>query len=208
MAPQNSSAPGNSAAALAREAHRYQPYYCEENVWHLVGDLGSSLAQPVVLFITNRARTCLLWEQRAAPEGAPVLWDYHVILLDAQDPARVFDLDTTLGFPVEAERYLQVTFANAARWPAGFQPRFRWVPAERYRASFQTDRSHMVDDAGTYAASPPPWPPPAGGGTSLDRYLDLSDESTGEVLELAALKARLFGGGSSDKSARGALEKA
>lgn len=96
----------------------YTPYYCEENVLLLLRSLAAQRSQSRVglyaLFITNPARTCLLFEQGAGAEKGSrvanyVVWDYHVVAItvDEQPERRrvvtVQDLDSTLGSAVPLE---------------------------------------------------------------------------------------------------------
>ena len=93
----------------------YQAYYCEENIWRLCQQPQLQVHKSEVVFISNPRRTCALWYQRAAPYPTePVVWDYHVILL-TQTPDniwQVWDLDTLLGCPLQAEDYFSMTFGG------------------------------------------------------------------------------------------------
>src|SRR5690606_29904608 len=67
----------------------YQPCYCEENIWRLCADGVVDVARSTVLLITNRHRTSAVWCQRSGFAGQPVVWDYHVVCLEAsEDGAR------------------------------------------------------------------------------------------------------------------------
>lgn len=186
------------AAAVARAPDRrtmarHQPYYCEENVWWLAQEASlASLAREVVI-ITNASRAVVMLHQRAAPApGAPIGWDYHVVLATRDDAgaAEVHDLDCVLGSRLPARRWLDASFALADRLPRSYLPRFRVVPAEEYVATFCSDRSHMRDRRGRLRRPPPPWPCIGAGEPNLERFLDLDDVFIGEVLELDALAAR------------------
>ena len=156
--------------------HRYQPFYCEENVWWQVREAGG---RRWALFITNASRRVMLWEQRLAPPGHPVLWDYHVVMVNEADGTRA------ATFPFDAEALPEPLVP--------FVPHFRLVPAADLEATFATDRSHMQDGDGGYILPPPPWPPVVAGAldspSTLDRYLDLEDDIAGEVMTLAQLRA-------------------
>ncbi len=171
---------------------RYQPFYCEENVYHLCQEPQLAGRAPAALFIRGGADGCLMWHQRSAPRRhEPIIWDYHVVLL-AQDPWEVWDLDTTLGCPVAAASYLLRSFRPQLAVPAGFTPRFRLIGAAELAATFASDRSHMRRPDGQWNEPPPPWPPIGREGLtdSLTRYLDMDDPIAGERLDLRTLPAR------------------
>jgi hypothetical protein len=166
-------------------APRYQPYYCEENAWHLCLDPRLEGATIEVALITNATRSVALWNQRAAASiGAPVVWDYHVMLFAQRDDAwSAWDLDTTLDFPEPAERWLDATFHRCA--PI-LQPHFQLLAADDYRTRFASDRRHMRDELGEWTKPPPPWPT-IGEGHTLP---DLLDVDRGAWLTLTELRAR------------------
>ena len=92
---------------------RYCPYFCEENVWHLCTDDRVILDhEPIpvenrrVVFISNARRRVAMWKQRAGGSQS-VLWDYHVVLLAG---GNVWDLDTTLGFPIPLDAWVRGSF--------------------------------------------------------------------------------------------------
>lgn len=137
--------------------HRYQAYYCEENVWRLF----SCRPTPVgaVLLISNPAKKVAMYRQRAHPSQW-VVWDYHVV---AVRPCgrhwRVEDLDSTLPFGVQLQDYLRESFFRVLG--PEFDALFRPVPSEEYVRRFWTDRSHMLQaGTGAYLQPPPPWPAP------------------------------------------------
>ncbi|QDG49466.1 hypothetical protein FIV42_01540 [Persicimonas caeni] len=173
---------------------RYQPFYCEENIYQLCADGGFADGDASVVFISNAGRTCALWAQRAAREqGAPVVWDYHVVLVDASGPqAMVWDLDTLVGAPVPFAVWWQATFPFGATVPEPFQPQFRVVPAGVFLQTFSSDRSHMRDAQGHWQAPPPEWAPifRPDEGMNLDRFIDMDSDFVGEVLDAAAMRRR------------------
>ncbi|MEX1368336.1 MAG: hypothetical protein AB1Z98_34715 [Nannocystaceae bacterium] len=169
----------------------YAPFYCEENIWQL--STAAALPSPrAVLVISNPLHCVAIAHQRIAPTpGRPIVWDYHVILA-AHTPTgwAIWDLDTTLGVPVPLGPYLRASFAYPDGFPPPFDARFRVVPAERYRQTLCTDRSHMLDEHGQHRAAPPPWPA-IGTGTNLMRFVDTTAEFEGEVVPLTELPAAL-----------------
>lgn len=138
---------------------KYCPFYCEENIWHLVQEPCFAEAERVVVVISNAMMACLFWEQRAC-EGPefPVWWDYHVVLLHQKSGWQVYDLDTRLPCPTDAGTWLRRTFRFQERMPESIQPRFLLFEADAYVREFSSDRSHMRDAEGQWQSPPPPWP--------------------------------------------------
>lgn len=174
---------------------RYQPYYCEENIWHLCQSPRPGRGRRWVVFISNTSRRCLLLDQRAGGERGEVLWDYHVVLLVEPTPGRcvVWDLDSRGGAPQPLTRWLSATFGHVGSTPVVYDPMFRVIAATRFVESFASDRRHMRDEAG-WRAPPPPWAP-IGAGFTLWEHVSMAPSSApGEIVDLAALQARFVGG--------------
>lgn len=171
--------------AAWRERQRHQPFFCEENVWHLLQAGPAELPEPrAALFVTNEHRSVAMWGQRAAVHD-PIVWDYHVVVLL---PAHglVVDLDDRAR-PVWPVREW-IPYAFRAIEPR-FAPRFRIVPAAAFLATFSSDRSHMLDAAGRPLQPLPPWPAPfvPSRGTNLQRFLDLADPFVGRIVDVREL---------------------
>jgi hypothetical protein len=168
----------------------HQPFFCEENIWHLAQSSEVTGTERLVLVISG-AEGVACWHQKAGDEGAPILWDYHVVLA-ALDPGlqawQLWDLDGRLGYPVPAETWLRTTFPFPDRVPARFQPRFAVIPAADYVRTLSTDRSHMRDAQGAWLKPPPPWPAPAGHGLTLASAV----EQARQGLDLAGLRLRIL----------------
>ena len=177
---------------------RYQAFYCEENVWHLCREPELAARERRVAFVSSPSGACALFAQRAAPEpGGPVLWAYHVVLfvrgLAPGAGWEAWDLDTTLGFPVPVEPWMDATFPADRAVPPSFRPRFRLVTPGELEQRFSSDRSHMRDDDGSWRAPPPPWPPivvPGSPSTLMD-FVDTTAPFVGEVTDLEGLRRRL-----------------
>lgn len=172
-----------------------QPYYCEENVWQAARvAVDEGAAGPVeAVFLTNEARRCAVWSQRAAPEpGTPVLWDYHVVL--RVGPA-ILDADCVAGAHLPAAAWLAASFPLGEAVPRRFLPRFRRVPAAVFLSRFASDRRHMRRTGGRYVKPPPPWPPivaPDGAVHTLPAFLDPHDATLPPWESLGAFAAALL----------------
>lgn len=152
---------------MNRDDFPYQPYYCEENVWHLASS--DRFEDGRVVFVSNAERRVALWCQRASADPEqPILWDYHVLFLArGDDDWIVYDHDTTLGFAVPAREYFAKTFRFDA---PPFGPRFSIVTARDYAETLATDRSHMRNEDGDWLSPPPSWPT-IGEGTNLESFI-------------------------------------
>ncbi len=175
---------------MSKRAAHDAPYWCEENVWHLLDDPRLGSEHRAAWILTNARRQVKLWGQRAArPAGAAVVWDYHVLAASrADDSWWIWDLDTTFEFPMRAGEYIAATFAGVE---TELRPRVRVVDGGSYRAGFSSDRSHMRDAAGRYQQRPPSWPP-IGEGNALRRLLDPDDTLFGPWLDFDEV-ARRYG---------------
>lgn len=170
----------------------YAPYYCEENIWHLCQHAQFAGFDRRVVFISNAQRSCPFWFQKAARNAdAPVLWDYHVILLYFDAGWKVWDLDTVLANPIVLPEYLSQTFhgLRAVDAPAWF-PVFKLISADLFLKEFTSDRSHMKDESGHWSQPPPDWPLILGGSTNnLQMYIDMNDTHSGTVMRLDELRS-------------------
>jgi len=163
----------------------YAPYYCEENIWFLCQEAQFAKLALKVVIISNEFRTCPLWDQRAGETGNPIFWDYHVILLCNSTSWQVWDLDTTLGMPVDLGYYLRRTFSRDETLEKQFALSVRIIPAEEYIARFSSDRSHMKDAGNRWLAPPPPWPMIwRQAGTDLMDLIDMKKDSLGILMTL------------------------
>ena len=172
----------------------YTPYYCEENIWRLCRRALDAGIEADALIISNPARQCLLWHQRAAEDPRyPVCWDYHVVMIahaTAATPAQVWDLDTTLGAPIPFALWWRGTFPFTERLDPEHHPWFRVFCAADYLATLSSDRQHMRRD-GAWLATPPPWPlihPDAP--ANLMQLIDVQADGPGEVMGWEAVVGR------------------
>ena len=132
-----------------------------------------------------------MWHQRAArgPKAA-LFWDYHVVVL-AEAPWEIWDLDSTLGCPVAAAEYLRRSFRRGL--PPELAPIFRLVRGAELVKTFASDRSHMRHQNGSYERPPPQWPPVSAAerGSNLSRFTDMTAPFLGEILSLEELGERV-----------------
>jgi hypothetical protein len=173
----------------------YQPYWCEENIWHLCRALEERAMEPRAVFVTSVAQAFPIRHQRAAPRMAWMTWDYHVVALsrgDGDPGLWIWDLDSWLGAPAPADQWLEVSFDGSEGVPPSHRPRFRVMAGRDYVSALMSDRSHMRVAGGGFAKAPPPWPTigvtPAHGGSNLARFLDLDDPWIGDVLDLRGFR--------------------
>jgi hypothetical protein len=176
---------------IDRRSLDYHPFYCEENVWRLLGRAELDGYRAWAVIVSSRAGRVVALRQKAGRGAAGlVCWDYHVFaVVDGSSGARLaLDFDSKLPFPCPLARYLEESFPPMAGTPA--QPHFRVIAAADYRAHFATDRSHMRNPDGTYLMPPPPWPAPGEGqSNTFLSWLDLSTDQPGELLDLADMLA-------------------
>jgi hypothetical protein len=164
------------------EAYPYTPRFCEENIWKLAQALLSQGFDPEtlqVVFLSNRKRQVALAWQKIAPPGRLLVWDYHVILLASmENELYVFDFETRLGFPCQADWYFRKTLPEALVLLKHLRPSVRIIPASSYLKRFCSDRSHMLGEVGPEDF--PAWPPICPVGESqrilLAEYQDLDRE--------------------------------
>lgn len=176
----------------------YQPFFCEENVWQMCasGTGARDGFERYALFVTNAHRTVACWAQRPCqgPE-IPVVWDYHVVLLQRQEKsAEIHDPDCRAGTPIAALDWLAATFPIRAEVRADYQPVFRVVPAALFVEKFATNRSHMRGPDGQWLQPIPPWDPPNAPDHNLDSWLDLRPGGHGLVVDYDGLVAFIAGG--------------
>lgn len=163
----------------------YQPFYCEENVWHLARSAEElDVADPQVVFISSPNCSVAMWAQRA---GSPIVWDYHVVLMGKRDGQRVWDLDTTAGFGIPLHDWLEASFPLSGVIPPELEPTFRLVDAATFLHEFKTDRRHMRDGA-DWKAPPPPWPPITEGFNLWD-FVDPNGDAPGSVTDLLGMRS-------------------
>ena len=164
----------------------YAACYCEENIWQLLHTPPFEHTPSRAIFISNPARQCALWNQRAAAaDGEPVIWDYHVVAarLEPGRPCEIWDLDSRAGYPLPLEAWWAATFPIMDRVHPKYHPRFRVILAKDYHAIFSSDRSHMRTPQGSWLAAPPGWPAIWQGHDTLQDLISMErGEGCGEVM--------------------------
>ncbi len=176
------------------ESFLYTPFYCEENVWQLCQHPELALVDKRVVFISNHSRSCHFWSQRASADATgSITWDYHVILICKTGTAaswQVWDLDTTLGMPVEVEHYIDETFRHASLTETPYHPLFKVLDAEKYVKTLSSNRSHMLDANGCWLEPPPNWPEiKQGTTTNLMDFIDMTEACSGEIMNAIELRS-------------------
>ena len=90
----------------SREKCSYFNCFCEENVWKLCDTVrckNPALVQHCfAVFISNEQKMVPIWQNRGSQaEDGMVIWDYHVVFVyKSPDGPEVYDMDSTLPFPV------------------------------------------------------------------------------------------------------------
>lgn len=164
---------------IARANCRYTACFCEENVWWLARDLvdlGVSIQSLSVVFFTNPTRSVLLLNQRAAPAGMPLIWDYHVVLRAFGSMGdQVFDLDSRLPFPARTGDYLGESFPKQSALAKDYRAWARSIPASSFLTRFQSDRSHMhgILDPSEFPEYPPISASSSANAIDLRKYWDV-----------------------------------
>ncbi|XP_048729630.1 protein N-terminal glutamine amidohydrolase-like [Ostrea edulis] len=150
---------------IKKEESTYTSCYCEENVWCLCDRIRDKypdrLHNCYCVFISNNKRAIPLWRQKASKrEDGQVVWDYHVIFLYQPGPGTlVFDLDTSLTFPCDFERYCEESIKDDKCLKPEYHRMFRVIPAAEFLQTFASDRSHMLTKDGQWMSPPPVYPP-------------------------------------------------
>ena len=161
---------------------KYQPYYCEENIWHLCQHpdyLGGK-----VIFIAAYGDYCPMFFQKDGQgKNQLIFWDYHVVLLH---DGEIHDFNSTLSFSTPLQNYCAYSFADENLLEPQMIPKFRVLSAKDYVASFLSDRRHMKSQSG-WDAPPPSWPPISKSSSNLQRFSDMQDFEFGEILGLTEL---------------------
>jgi len=210
----------------------YQKCFCEENVWHLVQHERLRNKRVNVAIVSNAAKKVAVWHQKASKRSDQlVVWDYHVIAFASpctKDPAEtsdvgadrsgsegserpfhemdpsweVWDLDSTLGFPVPIVQYIRSSFVytdpgSQFNVPEVYKATLRLMTRERFVRLFSSDRSHMMRPDGSWKADPPSWAPifsPERGNILFSRFVDMPEPRLHPLVQKTAPSSSLLVG--------------
>jgi protein N-terminal glutamine amidohydrolase len=138
--------------------NQYTAFFCEENCWQFLKNLpAKERLQFKVLVLTNQAKKIALANQQRAPIQQFVVWDYHVILYNSHKNY-IYDMDSRLAYPEKLEIYFHKTFGAQEEIPNEYRTQIRAIESNTYIQSFDSDRSHMLNQDGTYSQTLPQWP--------------------------------------------------
>ncbi|WP_458777411.1 protein N-terminal glutamine amidohydrolase [Desulforhopalus sp. 52FAK] len=172
---------------------KYSELFCEENIWHLCQHAELVEFPKYVLFISNARKQCPFWFQKSAPAQGFVCWDYHVVLAVKMVDWKIFDLDTTLSFPIGLKEYVSFTFKGMAGIHPGYFPSFKIIDARRYVREFYSDRKHMKDEMGEWLSPAPDWSLILGNKMlSIDGLFDFTGSSKQEIYSLPDMLYYLY----------------
>ena len=183
----------NLYRSMEKQKVKYTKNYCEENIWHLCQHLEIKSLDKRVLIISNESKNCPFWNHHSTENRTPIWWDYHVVLLVLdQGNWVVYDLDSTLGFPVDLGKYLHQTFGEIASLKPENRPFFKTFSGNTFMETFYSDRSHMKDGDGNWIFTPPSWPIVEQGNThklEMEEIMNFSDSSFQKIISIEELKA-------------------
>ncbi|HOX93010.1 MAG TPA: hypothetical protein PLC54_08790 [Spirochaetales bacterium] len=183
----------------------YCPYYCEENIWRLLGRTEyEGKASWAVFVFGMHGRAAVFRQKSGQGPWALSLWDYHVVALvpdarGAHSGQLIIDFDSELGWPVPAVTWIRQSLCvpeGCAYRLADAKPIVRLLPAAEFVRRFYSDRSHMRKPDGTWQSPPPPWDSPKGDGSmdwSLASLIDPSNKEAGKLMDADELLAILPG---------------
>jgi hypothetical protein len=156
---------------------RYQPYYCEENIWQLCQH-PQYLGGEVIFISSYGDHFPMLYQEGSEHPSSPIFWDYHVVLLK---DGYIHDFNSTLPFSTSIKEYFERSFIDESLLTPIQKPMFRVLLATDYVEFFLSDRRHMKT-ADNWDAPPPDWPMISETTSNLHRFIDMRDLEFGRVL--------------------------
>jgi hypothetical protein len=131
--------------------------------------IDAGAAQAWVLFLRGSGEWVALRNQRIAPRGAMVRWDYHVVAVGPGP--RVYDPDSYVPLGARLSEWI-VASTPGEPLPAAWEPLARCVRWDVIASRFGSDRRHMRWGSDRWTHEPPQWPPIRGHDHSLPQFLD------------------------------------
>lgn len=148
------------------------PNFCEENVWRILQE--PSEYPRWAVFISTEDRMCTMWAQKTQNGITPVVWDYHVVMLEATpDGFQVWDPDCIVGTTLSSAEWTQANFPNPDP-----SIRFRVIDSTSFNRDFRSDRRHMKGSAR------PEWPAISTNDCNLDTYTSVLPGGPGQLFDL------------------------
>jgi protein N-terminal glutamine amidohydrolase len=174
--------------------YKYTKNYCEENIWHLCQHPELAGFVKKVLFVSSTDKNCAFHFQKDSVDGAPVWWDYHVILYVSKNNTElIFDLDSSLNQPTPFQDYLRLTFQDLEGKKESSHPIFKAIDSEDYITGFFSDRKHMQNGNGEWIFEPPLWPIIADNMVlTLQELMDFTQTSHQPIYSLETLVAKEY----------------
>ena len=156
---------------------KFQPFYCEENIWQLCQH--PDYLNGEVVFISSLGDYFpMLCQQGSGSPSTPIFWDYHVVLLRN---GYIHDFNTTLPFSTGVTDYFAQSFIDESLLNPVQVPLFRIIPAKEFISTFKSDRRHMKADDG-WNAPPPEWPLISESSSNLNQFTDMRNTEFGQIL--------------------------
>lgn len=150
------------------------PNFCEENVWRHLQDPSDNPRWAV--FVSTEDQKCTMWAQRTQNGITPVIWDYHVVMLEqTPDGFQVWDPDCTAGTSLSSSDWTSANFPQPD--PA---VRFRVVDSVSFDRHFRSDRRHSK------GSTQPAWPVISPGEYNVGDYTSVLPGGPGELMDLGA----------------------
>lgn len=117
---------------------------------------------------------CTMWAQRSQNGVTPVIWDYHVVMLEkTPEGFQVWDPDCTTGTTLSCEEWTNANFPLPDP-----TVRMRVVDSVSFNQNFRSDRRH------SNGATQPEWPAISPGEYNLGEYNSVLPGGPGEILNL------------------------
>ncbi|VVC26234.1 Protein N-terminal glutamine amidohydrolase, alpha beta roll [Cinara cedri] len=141
----------------------YTLSFCEENIWHLaklILDLNKDTSdlKAYVIIMLNPNKCVHLWKQDSPQKDGLLFRDFHTLVItEHQDQTMVFDINTTLPFPVPFSHYCQEAVRNELT-EIDTKRYFRVIEAKTYLTEFSSNRGHMLE-GDNWISEPPNYPP-------------------------------------------------